>query len=127
MHPGLCSLPAPDPCIHWPNLPSPLAGFAVFPLISSQIYAQNGDSYLPSVELFFSGLAALGTIVGVALLVEDSRIGRCLWCSVGPAFPCPVVVVSCTWWCPAHGAPKLWTFYLVGVYCVQAFQQGSLV
>jgi len=51
-------------------------GFAVFPLISSQIYAQNGDSYLPSVELFFSGLAALGTIVGVALLVEDSRIGR---------------------------------------------------
>jgi len=51
------------------------AGFSVFPLVAAYVYQQNGNSYLPDVECFYAGLAFLGVVVGVALLVRDGQIG----------------------------------------------------
>jgi len=50
-------------------------GFSIIPLVAAWIYQMNGNSYLPSVELFYAGLAGLGTLVGIALLIEDGRVG----------------------------------------------------
>jgi len=47
------------------------AGLAVFPLLISLIYADNGKHYIPAVELFFVVVAVIGVFVGIYLNYHD--------------------------------------------------------
>ncbi|GMI27444.1 hypothetical protein TrCOL_g3605 [Triparma columacea] len=51
------------------------SGLAAFPLIISALYDEAGNKYIPTVEVFFAGCAALGVVVGVVLNVQDKRTG----------------------------------------------------
>ncbi|GMH95609.1 hypothetical protein TrST_g6790 [Triparma strigata] len=50
-------------------------GLAVFPLIVSQLKSANGGLYLPNCEVFFTGCAAAGVLVGALLNIFDARRG----------------------------------------------------
>jgi len=51
------------------------SGLAAFPLIISALYDSANNSYIPTVELFFTGCAIGGVIVGILLNVMDARGG----------------------------------------------------
>ena len=46
-------------------------GLAAFPLIIAAIYTDNGDKYIPNVEVFFVVLAWIGVIIGLYLNFYD--------------------------------------------------------
>jgi MFS family permease len=48
-------------------------GLASFPLIVAAIYSDNGEQYIPNVEVFFISLAVLGTLVGFYLNYFDAH------------------------------------------------------
>ena len=50
-------------------------GLAVFPQITAAIYINNGERYIPQVELFFVGLACVGFVVGLYLNYYDYHHG----------------------------------------------------
>mmetsp|Transcript_20330 Transcript_20330/g.30528 ORF Transcript_20330/g.30528 Transcript_20330/m.30528 type:complete len:594 (+) Transcript_20330:76-1857(+) len=78
----------------WPSVPLTVSGgsgtafgiitaiqnfsLAGTPLLVAAINAANHDSYLPNVEFFFIGCAALGIIFGILLNVFDRRSGGAL-------------------------------------------------
>jgi hypothetical protein len=43
----------------------------LFPLVSAYIYEQNGESYIPGVELFYMNLSIFGMMAGLALNAMD--------------------------------------------------------
>lgn len=46
-------------------------GLAIFPVIIAQIYTDADNHYIPNVEMFFVGLAAAGTLIGIYLNFYD--------------------------------------------------------
>jgi len=53
-------------------------GLALFPVIISEIYNGNEDSYIPSVEYFFIALAIIGFLIGLYLNLHDYKHGSTL-------------------------------------------------